>query len=208
MAKAQKAVPEGHHTITPQLTLDNAARTIEWYKKALGAEELGRHLGPDGKVMHAELRIGDSRIMVNDVMMGKGPKGYGGSPASLWIYVEDCDALFNRAVAAGAKVASGPMGQVQDQFWGDRSGTIVDPEGYQWTIATHKEDLTPQELEKRSEDGHRAPCHRPSRRRHVRGLEDYHGRPVQYCPRAISALPAHEWGSSCNPFWQPRRIQA
>jgi PhnB protein len=152
MAKAQKAVPEGYHTITPQLTLDKAAQTIEWYKKALGAEELGRHLGPDGKVAHAELRIGDSRFMVNDVMKGKGPRAYGGSPAMLWIYVQDCDALFNRAVTAGAKVADGPMGQVQDQFWGDRSGTIVDPEGYQWTIATHKEDLTPQELERRSED--------------------------------------------------------
>ena len=152
MAKAQKAVPEGYHTLTPQLTLDNAAQTIEWYKKALGAEELGRHLGPDGKVMHAELRIGNSRIMVNDVMMGKGPKGYGGSPASMWIYVEDCDASFKRAVEAGAKVADGPMGQVQDHFWGDRSGTIIDPEGYQWTIATHKEDLTPQELEQRSQD--------------------------------------------------------
>jgi PhnB protein len=160
MAKAQKAIPDGYHTITPQLTLDNARQTIDWYRKALGAEELGRHLGPDGKVMHAELRIGDSRFMVNDVMVGKGPKGYGGSPASLWIYVEDCDALFNRAVAAGAKVADGPMGKVQDQFWGDRSGTIVDPEGYQWTIATHKEDLTPQELEKRSEDFFKQVAHR------------------------------------------------
>jgi PhnB protein len=149
MAKAEKAVPEGHHTLTPQLTLDNAAQTIESYKKALGAEELSRHFGPDGKIVHAELRIGDSRFMVNDVMMGKGPKAYGGSPAILWIYVQDCDALFHRAVAAGAKVADGPMGQVQDQFWGDRSGSIVAPEGYQWTIATHKEDLTPQELEKR-----------------------------------------------------------
>src|SRR5436190_22634150 len=100
MAKAKSAVPESYHTVTPQLTLDNAAQTIEWYKKALGAEELGRHVGPDGKVAHAELRVGDSRIMVNDVMMGKGPKGYGGSPATMWIYVEDCDALFNRAVAA------------------------------------------------------------------------------------------------------------
>ena len=152
MAKAKSAVPEGYHTVTPQLTLDNAAQTIEWYKKALGAEELGKHLGPDGKVMHAELRIGNSRIMVNDVMMGKGPKGYGGSPASLWLYVDDCDALFNRAVAAGAKVGDGPMSQVQDQFWGDRSGTVTDPEGYQWTIATHKEDLTPEELNQRAEE--------------------------------------------------------
>ena len=125
MAKAKSAVPEGLHTITPQLTLDNAAQAIDWYKKALGAEEVSRAAGPDGKIMHAELRIGDSRIMVNDAMMGgKGPKALGGSPASLWIYVEDCDALFNRAVAAGGQVAHGAMGSMQDQFWGDRSGTL------------------------------------------------------------------------------------
>ena len=152
MAKATRAVPEGFHTITPQLTLDNAAQTIDWYKKALGAEELSRALGPDGKIMHAELKIGNSRFMVNDVMMGKGPRAYGGSPASLWVYVDDCDALFNRAIAAGAKTQQGPMSQVQDQFWGDRSGTLVDPEGYQWTIATHKEDLTPEEIRKRQDE--------------------------------------------------------
>src|SRR3954467_11681576 len=111
MAKAKSAVPNGFHTITPQLTLDNAAESIEWYKKALGAEETQRAAGPDGKIMHAELRIGDSKFMVNDAMMGgKGPQGRGGSPASLWLYVEDCDVLFNRAVAAGAKVLDGPMG--------------------------------------------------------------------------------------------------
>src|SRR6266542_5654738 len=134
MAKAKNAVPEGYHTVTPQLTLDNAAQAIDWYKKALGAEEMGRAVGPDGAIMHAELKIGDSRIMLNDpIMGGKGPKAIGGSPASLWIYVEDCDALFNRAVAAGAQVLGGPMGQLQDQFWGDRSGTVIDPEGYKWT---------------------------------------------------------------------------
>jgi len=150
MAKAKKAVPEGYHTVTPQLTLDNAAPAIDWYKKALGAEELSRAVGPDGKIMHAELRIGDSRIMVNDAMMGaKSPKALGGSPSSLWVYVEDCDALFNRAVAAGAQVAGGPMGSMQDQFWGDRCGTFTDPQGYSWSIATHKEDLTPEEIEQR-----------------------------------------------------------
>jgi PhnB protein len=149
MAKAKKAVPEGYHTITPQLTLDNAAQAIEWYKKALGAEELMRSAGPDGKIMHAELRIGDSRIMVNDPMMGgKGPKAIGGSPASLWLYVEDCDALFNRAVAAGAQVRM-PMA---DQFWGDRCGGIADPQGYMWSIATHKEDLTQEEMQRRSQE--------------------------------------------------------
>ena len=152
MAKAKKPVPEGFHTVTPQLTLDNAAQTIDWYKKALGAEEVSRAVGPDGKIMHADLRIGDSHIMVNDVMMGKGPRAIGGSPASLWVYVEDADALLNRAVAAGAKTSNDPMGKMQDQFWGDRTGTIVDPEGYHWTIATHKEDLTPQEMKQRMDE--------------------------------------------------------
>ena len=105
MAKATRAVPEGHHTVTPALTLDNAAEAIEWYKRALGAEEMGRAVGPDGKIMHAELRIGDSRIMLNDAMMGfKGPKAMGGSPAALWLYVDDCDSLFNQAIAAGGQV--------------------------------------------------------------------------------------------------------
>jgi len=149
MAKAKKAVPEGHHTVTPQLTLDNAARTIDWYKKALGAEEVARAVGPDGKILHAEVRVGDSLIMLNDVMGTKGPRAFGGSPASLWIYVEDADALFNRAVAAGAKVDDGPMGRMADQFWGDRCGTFTDPEGYRWTIATRKEDLSPQEMQQR-----------------------------------------------------------
>ena len=98
-------MPEGYHTVTPGLTLDNAAETIEWYKKAFGAEEVSRHPGPDGKIMHADLKIGDSRFMVNDAMPGsKGPKAYGGSPVTLWLYVDNSDALFNRAVAAGAKV--------------------------------------------------------------------------------------------------------
>ena len=153
MARAKQAVPEGHHTITPQLTLDNAAQAIDWYKKALGAQEISRAEGPDGKIMHAEIRIGDSRIMLNDEMGGgKGPKAMGGSPASLWVYVEDCDALFNRAVGAGAQVPPGPMGQIADQFWGDRTGTFTDPHGYRWTIATHKEDLTPEEMKQRMDE--------------------------------------------------------
>ena len=150
MTRAKNAVPEGFHTVTPVLTLDNAAQAIEFYKKAFGAEEKSRAVGPDGKIMHADLRIGDSRIMLNDPMAGgKGPKALGGSPVSLWIYVEDCDALFNRAVAAGAQVFGGAMGKLQDQFWGDRSGTVTDPHGYNWTIATHKEDLSKQEMEQR-----------------------------------------------------------
>jgi PhnB protein len=147
MANAAKPVPDGYHTITPQLSLENAARTIEWYQRALGAEEVGRSVGPDGKIMHAELRIGDSRFMVNDVMAGgKGPKAHGGSPASMWMYVNDSDALFNRAVAAGAEVQM----PIADQFWGDRGGAIADPEGYTWWIATRKEDLTPADMQHRA----------------------------------------------------------
>ncbi|MGH7647211.1 MAG: VOC family protein [Gemmatimonadaceae bacterium] len=153
MAKAKNPVPAGYHTVTPQLTMSNAAKAIEWYKKALGAEEVSRFLGPDGKVMHAQITIGDSPIMLNDdIMGGDSIKDHNGSPVSLWVYVDDCDALFNRAVKAGAKVAPGGMGEMSDQFWGDRSGMIVDPEGYRWTIATHKEDLTPEEMKARSDE--------------------------------------------------------
>ena len=151
MAKAKSAVPEGFHTVTPQLTLDNAAEAIEWYKKALGAVEVNRAVGPGGKIMHAEVRIGNSPVMLNDAMMNSAtPESLGGSPASLWVYVEDCDSLFNRAIAAGAK-PHGAMGALTDQFWGDRSGTLIDPFGYQWTIATHKEDLTHEEIMQRQE---------------------------------------------------------
>jgi PhnB protein len=153
MAKAKSPIPEGFHSVTPQLILDNAAQAIDWYKKALGAEEVSRATGPDGKILHADLKIGNSHIMMNDAMGGaKGPKAYGGSPMSLWVYVENADALFNRAVGAGAKVEPGPMGQISDQFWGDRCGTVNDPHGYRWTIATRKEDLTPQEMKQRQDE--------------------------------------------------------
>jgi len=153
MARAKSAIPEGLHSVTPHLILDNAADTIEWYKRAFGAQERGRSVGPDGKVMHSELRIGNSVIYLNDAMGGgKGPKALGGSPIGLWIYTEDADALFNKALGAGATVAPGPMGQMQDQFWGDRCGTLIDPAGYNWTIATRKEDLTPEEMKQRSEE--------------------------------------------------------
>ena len=154
MARAKSPVPPGHHTVTPQLTYENTAQAIDWYKKALGAEEVARAVGPDGKIMHAEVRFGDSLIMMNDTMGpgSKGPKAYGGSPASLWLYVADCDALFNRAVAAGAKVLDGPMGKMTDQFWGDRAGAFTDPHGYVWTIATRKEDLTPEEMKQRQDE--------------------------------------------------------
>ena len=150
MARAKKPVPEGYHTVTPHLTLDNAAEAIDWYKNALGAVENGRAVGPDGRILHAELRIGNSLIMLHDAMMGaKGPRALGGSPASLWVYVDNCDEVFNRAVAAGGQTSPGPMGKMGDQFWGDRCGSFTDPHGYVWTIATRKEDLTNEEVEQR-----------------------------------------------------------
>jgi PhnB protein len=153
MAKAKSAIPAGLHSVTPHLILSDAAKTIDWYKKAFGAEETGRSVGPDGKIMHAEIKIGNSVLYANDAMGGgKSAKDIGGSPIGLWIYTEDVDALYKRAVAAGAQVAPGPMGQLQDQFWGDRCGTVIDPEGYNWTIATRKEDLTRAEMDQRAQE--------------------------------------------------------
>jgi PhnB protein len=153
MAKAKSPIPQGLHTVTPHLILDDAASAIDWYKRGFGAEEVSRSAGPDGKIMHAELKIGDSHIYLNDAMGGgKGPKALGGSPVGLWIYVADCDALFKRALDAGAKTSPGPMGQMQDQFWGDRCGTLNDPAGFQWTIATRKEDLAPDEVKRRADE--------------------------------------------------------
>ena len=164
MTRAKKPVPEGYHTVTPQLILDNAAQAIDWYKKALGAEEISRMPTPDGKIMHAEMRIGDSRFMLNDeIGGGKSAKSFGGSPMSLWLYVEDCDAIFNKAISAGAKV-HGPMGQLADQFWGDRSGTFADPYGYVWSVATHKEDLTREEMEKRATEFMKQQAQQPAHR--------------------------------------------
>jgi len=152
MSKAKSPIPEGFHTVTPQLLLDDAARAIDWYKKAFGATEVSRAVGPDGKILHADVQIGGSHLMMKDAMGAKSAKALGGSPAGFWIYVEDADALFNRAVAAGATAPPGPMGAIQDQFWGDRCGTVIDPEGYRWTIATRKEDLTGEEMQQRQDD--------------------------------------------------------
>jgi PhnB protein len=163
MPNAKSPIPDGFHTVTPQIVFDNAAQAIDWYKQAFGAEEKSRAVGPDGKIMHAELQIGNSRIMLNDAMGGgKSAKAFGGTPISLWVYVQDCDALFKRAVGAGAKVAPGPMGQLADQFWGDRAGTLTDPYGYQWTIATHKEDLSRDELDRRAREFFKQSAHQPS----------------------------------------------
>jgi PhnB protein len=148
MAKAKSAIPDGHYTVTPIVTYDDCVGAIAWYSKALGATEISRAPGPDGKIMHAEIQIGNSRIMMHDVMMeGRGPQAFGGSPVAMWLYVEDCDALFNRAIEAGATI----IRPVEDQFWGDRCGTLKDPQGYAWTVATHTEDLTEQEMNERAE---------------------------------------------------------
>jgi PhnB protein len=152
MPNARSPIPEGFHTVTPHLVFDNTAEALEWYTRAFGAQEKSRAVGPNGAIMHAELQIGDSRMMLNDAMGGgRSARTIGGSPVSFWVYVPDCDAVFNRAVAAGAHVPPGPMGQLMDQFWGDRSGTVTDPYGYQWTIATRKEDLSREEMDRRAQ---------------------------------------------------------
>jgi PhnB protein len=145
---AVKPIPEGYHTVTPYLVIQGASRAIDFYKEAFGAVETVRMGGPDGKVGHAEIKIGDSMVMLADEhpdMGHRGPKAYGGTPVSLALYVEDVDSMFPRAIAAGAK----ELQPLKDQFYGDRSGTLEDPFGHIWTIGTHKEDVAPDEMERR-----------------------------------------------------------
>jgi PhnB protein len=139
-------IPEGYHTLTPYMTVRNAARAIEFYKQAFGAVEKGVMKGPDGKVMHAELRIGDSLFMLGDEFPEWGalsPQSTGGAGTGLHIYTEDVDAAFDRAMKAGGTVEM----PVTDMFWGDRYGKLVDPFGHKWSIATHKRDLSMDEME-------------------------------------------------------------
>ena len=146
---AVKPIPDGYHSVTPYLIMDDAARALEFYKKALGAVELMRFPGPDGKIGHAEIRIGDSPVMLADESPDMGQKSLrtiGGSPISLMVYVEDVDARVAQAVAAGAKLTR----PVANQFYGDRTGGIEDPFGYHWYIATHVEDVPQDELERRA----------------------------------------------------------
>jgi PhnB protein len=150
MAKNTQAIPKGYHTVTPSLCVSGAAKAIDFYKKALGAEEKYRFPAPDGKIMHAEIQIGDSTIMLADEMPeygGKGPKSIGGTPVSFFVYREDVDAAWKRAIDAGAKEVM----PLIDQFWGDRAGCLVDPFGHQWWLAQHIQDLTPEELNKAAE---------------------------------------------------------
>jgi PhnB protein len=149
MAAKVQPVPPGYHTVTPYLVLSNAGRAIDFYKQAFGAKELSRMAAPDGKVGHAELKIGDSLIMLSDEMMGnRSPESLGGSPVSIFLYVEDVDSVFNAAVKAGAKSTMPPA----DMFWGDRYAKLTDPFGHLWGIATHKEDVAPEEMERRAKE--------------------------------------------------------
>ena len=144
-----KQIPEGYHTVTAALTVKNGARMIDFYKQAFGAQERMRMHGPDGTtIMHAEIQIGDSFVMLGEELADMGclaPVSKGGPTGSLFLYVPDVDAAFQRAVSAGAK----PVMPVADMFWGDRFGQVEDPSGHRWSLATHKEDLSPEEIGQR-----------------------------------------------------------
>ena len=142
-----KPIPQGMHSVTPHLVCAGAAKAIEFYKKAFGAEEGGRLPGPDGRLMHAAIRIGDSTMMLVDEMPewgSLGPKALKGTPVTIHLYVEDADAFVARAAQAGAKVTM----PVAEQFWGDRYGKVEDPFGHHWSVATHVRDVTPEEMKK------------------------------------------------------------
>jgi PhnB protein len=149
MSDKVKPIPDGYHSITPYLIVKGGAAASEFYKKAFGAAEVMRIPGPDGKVGHAEIRIGDSVVMLADEhleMGAKSPQTIGGSPVSILLYVEDVDAVIRKAVAAGAKIQR----PVEDKFYGDRMGTVDDPYGHVWHVATHTENVTPEEMKKRA----------------------------------------------------------
>ena len=146
---AAKPIPDGYHTVTPYLICRGAAKALEFYKEAFGAEELFRMPRPDGRVMHAEIRIGDSPIMLADEvaeMQALSPASLGGSPVGILLYVEDVDARFDRAIRAGGTVVR----PVQDQFYGDRLGALKDPYGHVWFVSTHKEDLAEEQIAERA----------------------------------------------------------
>jgi PhnB protein len=151
MAGKVQAVPTGFHILTPHLTVRNAAEALEFYKKALGAEVLHIARMPDGKVMHASLRIGDSMLMLNDEFPEHGalsPLAHNGTGVAIHIYTDDADAAFNRAVSAGAQVKMPLM----DQFWGDRYGIVTDPYGHMWSIATHVKDVSQEEMQRAQDE--------------------------------------------------------
>jgi PhnB protein len=146
---AVKPIPEGYHSVTPYLAVDGAARAIDFYKEAFGAEEVLRMPGPEGSIAHAELQLGDSKLMLSDPFPQssvKPPSERGGPTGSVFLYVEDVDATFDQAQQAGATIVS----PLEDMFWGDRFGTLADPFGHVWSLATHKEDLSEEEMAERS----------------------------------------------------------
>ena len=146
-----KSIPDGFHTTTPSLVVSNSKEAIEFYKKAFDANEIYQMPAPDGKIMHAMIQIGDSFVMMSDefqAMGCKSPTSIGGTAVTLHLYVEDADQVFNQAVEAGAKVTM----PIMDVFWGDRFGTVTDPFGHSWAIATHKKDVSPEEMKKASEE--------------------------------------------------------
>ena len=145
-SKKPKPIPDGYHSVTPYLIVKDASRAIDFYKKAFGAKEIMRFPGPNNTVAHAEIQIGDSRVMLADESRDyKAPHADSGSPVSLMIYVPDVDKVFNQAVSAGAKSSRA----VEDQFYGDRLGTLVDPFGHVWSVSTHKEDVSMEEMQRR-----------------------------------------------------------
>jgi PhnB protein len=149
MSQSVKPVPEGFHTATPYLVVRGAAKAIDFYTQAFGAKELYRMPGPDGKISHAEIQIGDSILMLGDENLEWGaqsPETLGGSACHVLLYVESADAVVERAVAAGAQVTM----PLQDMFWGDRYGKLKDPFGHEWSVATHIEDVPPEEMEQRA----------------------------------------------------------
>lgn len=146
-----RPIPEGYHSITPYLVVDGATRAIDFYQRAFGAKKIMQMNGPDGKIAHAELKIGDSILMLADEMPGsdvRTHKSLGGSSVGIFLYVENVDKVFSQAQSAGAKVQSPPA----DMFWGDRYGKLTDPFGHSWSLATHKENVPPDELEKRARE--------------------------------------------------------
>lgn len=150
MKNAVKPIPEGYHTITPYLIIRDAAKALEFYKKAFGATVVMCMEGQPGKIAHAEIKIGNSMLMLAEEAPerdARGPQSFGGSPVGLHLYVDDVDQFFNRAIAAGAVTVQ----PVQDQFYGDRSGMLTDPFGHAWSIGTHKENLSPEEIAQRME---------------------------------------------------------
>ena len=152
LAVAVKPIPDGYHSITPMLTVRYAAKAIDFYRRAFGAEEIGRMHGPDGKtVMHAELKIGDSRLFLCDEipeMEIRGPETLGGTASGIYLYVRDVDEMFRKALEAGATERH----PLQDMFWGDRTGSVVDPFGHTWELATHREDVSPEEMHRRGKE--------------------------------------------------------